>query len=154
MIVRNIPNTNGMAWFLKFFLVRKTMVPTSKKNYSILSTAFTVLKIFFEDFWEPLFSPFTKKFARVVSKEIKRFLYQSVWYKKVVNFWQIFPKKINKIDFRKLHYTLYIQCEGRHPSYIRWLKHFILHHQAMLVMTLWQDGLCVLSQWRIQGKSK
>ena len=52
------------------------MVPTVKKNSSILSTVFC--SIFFDDFLELLFSPFTKNFASAVNKEIKIFLYQTV----------------------------------------------------------------------------
>ena len=54
----------------------KKIVPTVKKNYSILSTVFC--SIFFDDFLELLFSPFTKNFASAVNKEIKFFLYQTV----------------------------------------------------------------------------
>ena len=52
------------------------MVPTVKKNYSILSTVFC--SIFFDDFLELLFSPFARNFASEVNKEIKNFLYQTV----------------------------------------------------------------------------
>ena len=45
------------------------MVPTVKKNYSILSKVFC--SIFFDDFLELLFSPFTRNFASAVNKPTK-----------------------------------------------------------------------------------
>ena len=76
------------------------MVPTVNKNYSILSTVFC--SIFFDDFLELLFSPFTKNFASAVNKEIKFFFIRLYDKKKLSNFDEFFSKKIYKIDAKIL----------------------------------------------------
>ena len=55
---------NSFQYLFRVFSPKK-MVPTVNKNYSILSTVFC--SIFFDDFLELLFSPFTKNFASAVS---------------------------------------------------------------------------------------
>ena len=74
MILLNIPNISSIVYFFSIIFYRKKkMVPTVKKNYSIFARFF--VKNVLDDF---LFSPFTKNFASVINKKMKRFLYQTV----------------------------------------------------------------------------